>query len=137
MGRCLRITLPQVDDRLQPQWQYLRKFKTLNKKFKQKQKIAFNCRHRVRPLPLIPDNTDVWISLGQTAIPGQVNCSADTPRSYIVNTPGGQIMRNHRHLNVIPNNTNTSVPDNTSDNSRHITRSMTGATVCQPDRLRF
>ena len=45
MGRCLQTTLAQVDERLQPQWKYLEMFRILNKQFKEKQKISFDCRH--------------------------------------------------------------------------------------------
>ena len=79
MGRHLQTTLPQVDDHFQPQWKkYLETFRTLNKLFKEKQKIDFDRRHQIRPLPLIPDNTDV-ISSGQTITPGQISSEADTP----------------------------------------------------------
>ena len=43
IGRHLQTTLPQVDDHLQPQWKYLETFRTLNKQFKEKQKIDFDC----------------------------------------------------------------------------------------------
>ena len=59
MGRHLQTTLPQVDDHLQPQWKYLETFRTLNKQFKEKQKIDFDHQHRVRPLPPIPDDAEV------------------------------------------------------------------------------
>ena len=45
MGRCLQTTLAQVDECLQPQWKYLEMFRILNKQFKEKQKISFDCRH--------------------------------------------------------------------------------------------
>ena len=132
MGRCLRTTLPQVDDHLQPQWNYLETFRKQNKEFKQKQKTTYDLRHRARPLPPIPDDTDVWITSGQMPTPGQVSSQANTPRSYIVNTPGGQIRRNRYHLTVIPDNTS-----NSPNCDRCITRSMTGTAMYAPDRLRF
>ena len=139
MGRHLRTALPQVDDHLQPQWKYLETFKTLNKQFKEKQKIDFDRRHRVRPLPPIPDDAEVWISSGQTTTPGQISSRANTPRSYIVNTPGGgQLRRNRHHLNVIPNS--SPLLDNSSETSerlRPVTRSMTGTAIRPPDRLRL
>ena len=35
-------------------------------------------------------------------VPGQVMRPADTPRSYIVSTPSGQVRRNSRHLIPVP-----------------------------------
>lgn len=45
MGRCLRTTLPQVDEQLRPQWKYLEAFRKQNNEFKQKQKLAYDRRH--------------------------------------------------------------------------------------------
>ena len=45
MGQRLRTTLPQVADRLLPQWKYLEAFRKQNKEFKQKQKSAYDRRH--------------------------------------------------------------------------------------------
>ena len=53
-----------------PQWKYLKNFRQQNKEFKQKQKLAFDHRDRARPLPPIADDEDVWVSSGQTAVPG-------------------------------------------------------------------
>ena len=77
MRRYLQTTLPQVDDHLQPQWKYL---ETLNKQFKEKRKIDFDCQHQVRPLPSIPDDTQRGGHCG-----------------------GGQLRRNRHYLNVIQN----------------------------------
>ena len=106
MGRCLRTTLPQVNDQLIPQWKYLETFRKQNKEFKQRQKSAYDRRHRTSSLPPIADDIKVWITSGQTALPGQIISHANTPRSYIVNTPVGQIRRNRQHLNVRATTTN-------------------------------
>ena len=143
MGRCLRTTLPQVDDQLLPQWKYLEAFRKQNKEFKQRQKSAYDRRHRTSSLPPIADDTKVWVSSGQTPTPGQINSHANTPRSYIVNTPGGQIRRNRQHLNIIPDNANDNQPSPPNSNSETsmlpgpLTRSRTGTDIHPPDRLRF
>ena len=90
MGQRLRTILPQINEQLQPQWKYLETFRKQNSEFKQKQKSAYDRRHRTNSLPLITDDTKVWVSGGQTTIPGQIYSQANTPRSYIVNTQGGQ-----------------------------------------------
>ena len=55
----------------------------------------------VRDLPL-PDDTDVWITSGDQPTPGRVVSAAGTPRSYVVDTPNGQVRRNRFHLNERP-----------------------------------
>ena len=141
MGRSLRTTPPQVDNHLHPQWKYLETFRKQNKEFKQKQKSAFDRRHRARLLPPIADDTEVWVTSGHTATPGQISSHANTPRSYNVNTPGGQIRRNRHHLNVIPDNANDSTPSGSNSETsavpRPVTRSMTGTAIHPPDRLRY
>ena len=64
MGRKIRSTLPTSVTTLTPQWPYLNEFRKANQEFKQQQKRDFDQRHRVRDLPDIPDNTDVWITSG-------------------------------------------------------------------------
>ena len=51
-----------------------------------RQKKDFDRHHRVHELPDIPDNTNVWVTSGETPIQGQVQSSAGAPRSYIVET---------------------------------------------------
>eukprot|EP00731_Ephydatia_muelleri_P019814 Em0012g639a len=41
MGRQLRTTLPQVPDKMNPKWPYLRKFRVQDQKFKLQQKANF------------------------------------------------------------------------------------------------
>ena len=143
MGRHLRTTLPQIDDQLRPQWKYLETFRKQNSEFKQKQKSAYDRRHRTNSLPPIADDTKVWVLGGQTTIPGQIHSQANTPRSYIVNTPGGQIRRNRQHLNVIPDsvNDNQQTPNSSSSETSvlpgPLTCSRTGTDIHPPDRLRF
>ena len=143
MGRRLRTTLPQIDDQLRPQCKYLETFRKQNSEFKQKQKSAYDRRHRTNSLPPIADDTKVWVSGGQTTIPGQIYSQANIPRSYIVNTPGGQIRRNRQHLYVIPDSANDNQRTlNSSSSETSVlpgppTHSRTGTDIRPPDRLRF
>ena len=73
-----------------------------NKKFKDSQKRHYDRRHRVRSLLEIPDNTDVWITSNGNNIPGKTVRMADTPRSYVVQTPTGELRRNWSQINVNP-----------------------------------
>ena len=99
MGRKIRTPVPK---HLVPQWPYLKAFMEENKKFKDRQKKHFDKGHRARDLSPIPDNTDVWIKSEKKPVPGTVLSSAGAPRSYIVDTPSGQVHRNRHDLNVVP-----------------------------------
>ena len=102
MGRKLRSTIPQSDKHLNPEWPYFEKFiNPAIKVFKGKQQYNVNRRHRVCELAPIPEETDVWVTTENPPIEGQVIGPAGPPRSYVVETPTGQIHRN-RQLNVIP-----------------------------------
>ena len=50
------------------------------------------------------DGSEVSVTGGSDSdpVPGQVMRPADTPRSYIVSTPSGQVRRNSRHLAPVP-----------------------------------
>ena len=85
---------------LVPKWPYIKEFQQANKKLKQQQKTDYNCRHRVRDLPEILDNTDVWITTGERPIVGRIITSSDTPRSYVVGMPTGKVRRNRSQLNI-------------------------------------
>ena len=62
---------------------------------KLKQETNYNIRHKVREKQLhIGDN--VWIKDQQ--VEGKISGSAETPRSFYVNTQKGQYRRNTRHL---------------------------------------
>ena len=60
---------------------------------------------------------------------------ADAPRSYIVDTPVGQV-RNRQHLNRVPHQEQTST-FSTADPSRDpvVTWTRSGTAIHQPDRL--
>ena len=103
MGRRMRTPLPQTNKQLIPDWPYLETFREKNKEFKKKQKANFDKRHRTLELSPIPDGTPVWITSENKPIEGTVLSSAGLPRSYVVDTPTGEVHRNRRHLKIIPN----------------------------------
>ena len=49
------------------------------------------------PDPL-PDDQQVWVQTGARQVAGRVIQPAATTRSYIVQTPSGQLRRNRSHL---------------------------------------
>ena len=139
MGRKIRTTLPMSTDNLTPQWCYLSDFKEADKRYKSKLKRNYDHRHRVRDLPEIPDNTDVWITTGGQPVVGQTSNMAHTPRSYNVQTSSGVVRRNRAHLNVVPPNPshmqNAPQPNSQSGRGPIMTRSRTGTVVNPPERL--
>ena len=136
MGRQPRSNIPQTEDQLTPTWQYLEKFRQDNEEFKQKQKRDFNRRHNVRPLPPIPNDSDVWITSGENVTPGRVISTAHAPRSYIVETSQSNTRRNRKHLNIVPNSSDESPIKKIVETPRRIlTRTQTGTIIRPPTRL--
>ena len=105
-----------------PQWPYFSNFRRENEKEKQKQKFDFNTRHGTRALPETPDNT---------AVPGHVTTPAKTPRSYLVETPSGQVRRNQSHLIVQPQ-PEEATPSHSANRSPIMTRSRTRTNILPP-----
>ena len=141
MGRRLRTSVPQTDKMLIPQWPYLKSFRELDQKQKQRQKENFDSRHRARDLPTIPNDTEVWITTESEPVSGRVISPASRPRSYVVETPTGQVERNRNQLTVVPTE-NSGDPETTqpaevsTETPRRImTRSRTGTSINPPERL--
>ena len=136
MGRKLRTSLPLTDEQLTPQWSYLPKFREVNDKFKKRQERDYNKRHRAHEQPTLPDNSEVWVTSSSQPTQGRVITPADTPRSYLVEIPTGQIRRNQQHLNIIPDpSTQVTVPSNIpTARPRIMTRSQTGTQIVAPKR---
>ena len=135
MGRSIRSTLPLTKNNLIPEWSYIPQFKKDNEVFKQNQKRDHDQRHRVKSLPAIPDNTDVWVTSGSNPVPGTTVTSADTPRSYIIQTQSGDIRRNRRHLNIRHDSKLTTAATDLGLQRPKQTRSQTGTAIRPPDRL--
>ena len=84
-------------------WAYPEKYRVQDRELKHQQKANFNRCHSVHPLPVIPDETDVWITTDRAhPIPRVVVKKAGMPSSYLVDTESGAVRRNRRHLNVVP-----------------------------------
>ena len=159
MGRKVRTTVPQITKLLTPDWPFVQEFRKKNRDFKDKQKMNYDVRHRVHQQSEIPDGSAVWIqSEREPARPGQVVSPAETPRSYRVQAPTGELRRNRCQLNVVPPREElhesdepitdtylapepanvpepTSVPSSTPVPSRIMTRTQTGTVINPPNRL--
>ena len=131
MGRRVHTNVPQIKHLFIPKWPYLKNFRRLDQKLKVEQKRYYDRRHRVRPLPPYPDDLSVWVNTGGRQVPGQIVQPANTPRSYLVNTPSGQVRRNQRDLRV---RSEESPDTELETRPRSITtHSRSGITVRPPD----
>ena len=141
MGRKLRTRIPQLPEHLTPTWSYMDEFRKQNQKFKAKQKRDYDKRHRTKESDAIPDGSTVWITSEGERAEGTVISPADSPRSYLVDTPNGTLRRNRQHLNVAPSQpsghteTQHETEQNTKSTRQIVTRSQTGTEVKPPERL--
>ena len=138
MGRRVRTNVPQIAQQFVPEWPYLEQFKAADKRYKKNQKEAYDTRRRVQSLPELDDDLPVWVNMQNGQVPGTIVRQANTPRSYHVNVPSGQVRRNRRdlrpRLQPSPDNTgDQQPPGDPPDGIR--TRSRTGTAIRPPDRL--
>ena len=134
MGRKIRTVIPQTKEQFKPNWPYLEEFEKTEKLYKQKQKENFDKKKKARPLPPLDYGTSVWVNLQDRQVPGTISHSADTPRSYHINIPSGQLCRNRKDLR--PRQQSRDPPDSGTANSV-MTRSRTGASMNPPDPLTY
>ena len=149
MGRQIWNNMPQIDKHLVPKRPYLSDFKRKDAEFKKKQEENYNKSHRARPLGPISENTKVWVTTGDHLDPGKVISRHNAPRSYVVETPKGEVRGNRQHLTEIPesmdSSSNIQEPYNNPPEQEHgiqsrspiQTRSKTGTSVLPPDRLSY
>ena len=136
MGRHLRGNIPLLHCQLIPEWKFLDEFQSNNRAFKDRQKRDYDRRHRARNLSPIPDDSEVWITSGDQPVTGVVITPEDAPRSYVVETPSGQVRRN-RHLNTVPETRQTTENAEQSTRDAIMTRSRTGTEIHPPERLGY
>jgi hypothetical protein len=130
--------LPILQYKLKPDWIYLEDFHIANQEFKRKQKKYYNQRHWVRPLPSVDEGVPVWVNTEGHKTKGEILSLASTPRSYIVDTPEGELRRNRTHLTPIPGTNNdkpTGLTTEINNPPGHITtRSKSGTSLRSPNR---
>ena len=137
MGRLLRSNIPQTIETFIPQWPYLNDFRLANSKLKQKQRLDYDAHHGTRLLADIPEDTRVWVTTSNTRSPGCVITRAETLRSYLVETPTGDVRCNRVHLTVRPDPQPSDVVDATPSRKRSpiMTRSRMGTCINPPQRF--
>jgi len=121
MGRNIRTTLPVLNKNLDPARPDLDKVRENDKKIKAEYKLHYDRRHSVRNLlNLQPgdhvkmklDNETGWIKSGVLLSP------TEQPRSYIVVTESGSVMRRNRKRlqhNPIPEEQQNGVPHSSDE----------------------
>lgn len=100
MGRRLRTTVPIIPSSLRPGWTNLRRLRQEEKDSKRKQQLNYNRRHKTYLLPRLNIGDHVWVSDSKER--GTVLKTANTPRSYLIETPSGVLHRNRCHLANTP-----------------------------------
>ena len=100
MGRKICTRVPTLPTLLCPSWPYLEQFRQKDASLKTRQKTDFDRRHSAKTLPDLPPGEHAW--LPDQKAEGTVVDRAGSPRSYVVETPNGQLRRNRRHLNLLP-----------------------------------
>ena len=78
-GRKIRTDVPQPKSSFIPQWAHTRHLKGLHDEYKSIQTKHYNKRHCVCSLPLLPNNTPVWVQTENSHVPGTVIQQASTP----------------------------------------------------------
>ncbi|KAK7912494.1 hypothetical protein WMY93_012705 [Mugilogobius chulae] len=117
MGRKIRTTVPVIPSQLDPHGADLGKVKSREQSYRQRQKQNYYKRHRAHDMPSLQQGEHVWIKDMQQR--GTVVSTAGTPRSYIVETPNGNLRRNRYHLSRTPvaPRLHITFPDTTSENN--------------------
>ena len=72
------------------------------------------------------------VTTDQQNVPGRVLQPACTPRSYIIETPSGDIRRNHSQLNIVPEPIAT---PNAIQDSSEVTGSRPTSVQVEPKRI--
>ena len=139
MGRKIRTDLPQPQQNLLPEWPHLEDYTEKHKKFKADQKRQYDRRHRVQSLPILPEDQPVWVNTEGRQVPGTVVRQADTPRSYLLETPSGQVRRNRSHIQCRSESpaSPATQPVQPPMTSQINTRLRTGTAIQPPNRLTY
>lgn len=100
MGRRLRTTIPIIPSSLQPGWTNIQQLRQEEKENKRRQQLNHNRRHKTYLLPRLNIGDHVWVSDAKER--GTVLRTANTPKSFLIETPSGVLRRNRYHLTKTP-----------------------------------
>ncbi|KAL7374533.1 hypothetical protein ABVT39_002429 [Epinephelus coioides] len=99
LGRKIRTTLPTLEKNLRPKWPNRKIVKQKDAGEKVKQAFYYNHRHGARPLPPLRPGDAVFTKLDQEkawVTPAVVSKECVTPRSHLINTLQGAVLRRNR-----------------------------------------
>ena len=123
MGRRLRTKIPAMVSQYKPRWRHLSQFEKADAREKKQQKSCYDQRHRASPLPPFNKGQQVWVKQPNDQEAVVLNKTRREPdqganeRSYLLQTPLGQIRRNRLHLrqrSLHPYREGSVTPDATS-----------------------
>ena len=126
MGRKLRTRVPTLPTQHVPDGRDMSKFQETDACLRLWQKIDYDRRHKVRPLPQLTDGQPVWVKTPRDAEAVVVGTSSTTStRSYNVRTERGIQRRDRYHLrrrdqqsssgyDGVPKQTSTTIPSQSS-----------------------
>ncbi|RVE55527.1 hypothetical protein OJAV_G00235410 [Oryzias javanicus] len=100
MGRRIGTTVPVITSQLNPGGADMKRLRETEQKYRYKLQQNYNSRHRAHDLSQLQPGDHVWVKGLQER--GTVVSAADTPRSYVVETPKGVLRRNRYHLSPTP-----------------------------------
>ena len=118
LGAKLRNSLPVIPTEIVPKWPDFELVKKCDETDQMRQIDRYNHRHRAQALSELAKGTAVAIKDNHWRSRGEVKNHADTPRSYLVETPQRVFRRNRHMLVVLPEDDNvprTSMNANDTD----------------------
>jgi len=101
MGRQIRTTVPTLESHLRPEWPDLRQVRKADKNAKRTYRKYYNKRNGVRTLPEIQPGTSVAVKMDAERgwkRSGTILRKFESPRSYLIQSETGVLLRNRRHL---------------------------------------
>ena len=111
-GRCIRTTLPMLEGQLQPAPVDRQQVLERDAQAKSSYQFYYNRRHSARHLPPLLQGQDVRVKIdGEKGwkTPAKVIGRCQEPRSYLVKTDSGAVLRrNRRHLQAGPESSDSS-----------------------------
>lgn len=106
MGRKIRTTLPTLEKNLQPRWPNRKSVMLKDKIEKDRQAFYYNRRNGAKNLSTLRPGDTVLTKLDHEKVwasPAVIRHESVTPRSYVIETEQGAVLRrNRRHLQAVP-----------------------------------
>lgn len=106
MGRKIRTTLPTLENNLQLRWPNRKSVMLKDKTEKDRQAFYYNCHNGAKNLSMLRPGDTVLTKLDHRKVwasPAVIRQESVTPRSYVIETEQGAILRrNRRHLRAVP-----------------------------------